>query len=56
MKKFFKYLAVGIVALLFLGVATVIAMIIYYYPAIDRVYIRPCHYYPNMFINCDVVE
>lgn len=32
------------------------ALIIYYYPVIDRVYIRPCHYYPKAFIDCQVKE
>lgn len=32
------------------------ALIIYYWPAIDRTLIRPCHYYPKMFIDCQVKD
>lgn len=28
------------------------ALIIYYFPVIDRVVIRPCAYYPNTFADC----
>lgn len=28
------------------------ALIIYYWPVIDRLIIRPCHYYPETFANC----
>lgn len=40
---------IGILA--FIGAITV-ALFIYYAPVIDRLYMRPCHYYPNMFIDC----
>lgn len=29
-----------------------ISIMVYWWPVIDRVYIRPCHYYPNAFIDC----
>ena len=40
---------VGVLSLL--GIAF-IALIIYYYPVIDRVYIQPCNYYPEAFKDC----
>lgn len=30
-----------------------IMVVAYWWPVIDRLYIRPCHYYPNTFINCN---
>lgn len=33
-----------------------IALIIYYWPVIDRLYVRPCHYYPHAFADCKVKE
>jgi hypothetical protein len=30
-----------------------IAIIIYYYPVIDRLYVRPCYYYPKAFADCN---
>lgn len=29
-----------------------IGIIIYWWPVIDRLYIRPCHYYPHTFADC----
>lgn len=33
-------------------VVLLIGLVIYYWGAIDRIYIRPCHYYPQAFIDC----
>lgn len=37
--------------LAFIGLCYV-ALFIYYYPVIDRLYIRPCYYYPSAFSDC----
>jgi hypothetical protein len=29
-----------------------IALIAYWWPVIDRLAIRPCHYYPHAFADC----
>jgi len=33
-----------------------IALIVYYWPVIDRLYVRPCHYYPQAFADCNIKE
>lgn len=30
-----------------------IVIIAYWWPVIDRIYIRPCHYYPHAFADCN---
>jgi hypothetical protein len=56
MKTTLKIFGKLIVAILtFFGIAF-IALLIYYFPVIDRLYVRPCHYYPNMFSDCRVIE
>ena len=30
-----------------------VLLIVYYYPVIDRLYIRPCYYYPKAFADCN---
>jgi len=39
----------------FLIVAGIIAvaLFIYWYPVIDRLYVRPCYYYPKAFADCN---
>lgn len=46
-------LIIGILALF--GIVF-IAIIVYYWPVIDRLYVRPCHYYPQAFADCKVKE
>lgn len=52
MKKTLKWAAGIIIAILAVLGIVLVALIIRYYPLIDRVYIRPCHYYPQAFIDC----
>lgn len=56
MKKFVNIL--GKILLWFFATvgALAVAVLIYYYPVIDRLFIRPCYYYPNAFIDCAVKE
>ena len=56
MTKITKIIFTIIVGILAVIGALTVALFIYYLPAIDRLAIRPCHYYPNMFIDCRVVE
>lgn len=52
--KIFGKITLAILA--FFGFAFV-ALLIYYFPVIDRLYVRPCHYYPDLFSNCrDKIE
>lgn len=43
-------IVVGILALI--GLLTVL-LLVYYYPVIDRLYVRPCYYYPKAFADCN---
>ena len=52
MKTFLKVLAVIVVSFLSICGIAFIALVIYYYPVIDRLYIQPCNYYPHAFKDC----
>lgn len=47
--KIIGWIVLSVLALI--GICTV-ALFIYYYPVIDRLYIRPCYYYPSAFSDC----
>jgi len=52
MKKLGKIVGFAILGLLATVGLFTISLIIYYWPVIDRMYVRPCHYYPHTFSDC----
>ena len=52
MKKIGKIVGLAVLSLLATVGLFTIALIIYYWPVIDRLAIRPCHYYPKAFADC----
>lgn len=47
-----KYVLSAIALIVSMLITVALAVIIYYWPVIDRLYVRPCHYYPKAFIDC----
>lgn len=56
MKKTLAIIRNIILIILAMFGAAFIALIIYYWPVIDRLYVRPCHYYPHAFADCKIKE
>ena len=52
MNKLLKLLLGTLVSVLSLLGVLFIAVIIYYWPVIDRLYINTCNYYPHTFKDC----
>lgn len=52
MKRIITAVLYGLGIIAAISTLALIALIIYYWPVIDRLYIRPCHYYPKAFIDC----
>lgn len=50
--KITRRIAKALVAFLAVMGVIFIALIIYWWPVIDRLIVRPCHYYPHTFADC----
>jgi len=52
MRTFIEALIGVVVAILCVCGIAFIALVIYYYPVIDRLYLNTCNYYPHAFKDC----